>query len=507
MTFTEKFNFLMGLTHSNNKSLASAISVDSTMISKYKNGKCEKPRNKQTLRELSIYFAKELKADYQFSALADETGLNYLRQEHKESDVAHIIFEWLNGDVITTDPLILALNKNSSPWQNVHDYKNSPSLPLDGTETHIYYGPQGKYDAIRNFYNYLLELDNPETIYISSENATGWFLSDSVLNRQIQQITLQVIEHGYRICHILESPSADMSFYDNFMHWLPAYLTGKVDVYYYPGVRDHLYRKTLMVYPGVCTLFSSAISLLAEGEITITSSDERAHTIKRQEFNAIKAFCRPAMRTYASHDAIHSLFKTFFQAASDRLQLCRTLSPDTMPIAAILKDLNLEESDLAEEIRTNYNHRELAEAEIFSYPFLDICPLAPKHLIDQGKVPLLFPAILDQEDRRYTRHTYALHLRNILRLMNEYDNYTFIPVDYSEERAFTIYVRGEELGIVVRTQAPSMAFEFTHPDITLHLRHYLEQQAEQAHHRGLNRRMIKARLSEYIKELDQENEE
>ena len=68
MTFNDKFKFLMDITNTNNTTLATAINIDNSAVSLYRNGKRKCPRNKDVIRRMADYFAGSIKLNYQRKA-------------------------------------------------------------------------------------------------------------------------------------------------------------------------------------------------------------------------------------------------------------------------------------------------------------------------------------------------------------------------------------------------------------------------------------------------------
>ena len=72
--FSEKLSFLLYITETSNKELATALSVDASMISLMRTGKRKLSKNPEQARKIAVFFAKRCTAAFQRQALSEMLG-------------------------------------------------------------------------------------------------------------------------------------------------------------------------------------------------------------------------------------------------------------------------------------------------------------------------------------------------------------------------------------------------------------------------------------------------
>ena len=170
MIFSEKLTFLLKLTDTTNKQLASALAVDPSLISRMRQARRKPPQNNAHLAGMASYFAKKCTAHYQRSALAETVGQNRIKLLTKSDASSAILSEWLAGDTLSAgrriEQLVHEIAQNEPEDIRAVSVKAS-SLKGDAAHSHAYYGNAGKRAAVRAFYTYLLEVNAPCTICIT----------------------------------------------------------------------------------------------------------------------------------------------------------------------------------------------------------------------------------------------------------------------------------------------------------------------------------------------------
>lgn len=65
MEFFEKLNFLMDITNTTNSALARYVILDTSYISRLRNGKRQPPHNTKIINQMAAYFARNCSEEYQ----------------------------------------------------------------------------------------------------------------------------------------------------------------------------------------------------------------------------------------------------------------------------------------------------------------------------------------------------------------------------------------------------------------------------------------------------------
>ena len=150
-----------------------------------------------------------------------------------------------------------------------------------------YYGKEGKRAAARAVYQHLLSMENPCTVFLYSDESDDWISEDFDFLNNLQLWGLTLLQKGFRLCQIAPpAVSADMAF-ESLIRWTPLYMTGQVDAYFYPRLRDNVHRRTLLVIPGEIAMTSNSVASQRDCTVTILTADSRlteSYGIQFQEY-------------------------------------------------------------------------------------------------------------------------------------------------------------------------------------------------------------------------------
>ena len=146
----------------------------------------------------------------------------------------------------------------------------------------------------------LRQAEGPSSVLMVSDDNLEWLLSNYMLTRQLQSDLLELMNKGITFHQIMPAMNFINRYTEAMQFWLPMYATGQMKVYYYPRLRDNLYRRSIVIVPGRCVRISTAIGLGSSSDITMFSTDPelvKAFTVQFQEHLAL---CRPALLIHAS---------------------------------------------------------------------------------------------------------------------------------------------------------------------------------------------------------------
>ncbi len=245
----------MKLSNSTNSALSAYVKLDASHISRLRRGKRNAVKDENCLRLMAEYFARRCTRDYNRRALADVLGSNF--SALAEIDLPKALSEWLaekgdNGNASVSAFLtgLSNLPVKQSPPAITGDYscKNSES------DFDIYYGVPGMRKAAVAFLAEVLSQDSPRTLLLFSDEPTDWMTEDRQYAAEWAAMMAQVLAKGNRI-KVIHTVSRDL---DEMLHaigqWMPLYMTGSIEPYYYPKKRDGIFKKTLFIAPGVCAM-------------------------------------------------------------------------------------------------------------------------------------------------------------------------------------------------------------------------------------------------------------
>lgn len=498
MNFNDKFKFLMDITNTSNTALASAVGIDNSAVSLYRNGKRKCPRNKDVMRKMADYFAGSVKLNYQRKALALAADYSRFNHSRPVSEYSDMLYQWLTDELPMPNDLVDGiLNENvyPSPSGYIHGIRTIDVVP---NATSVLYRPEGKLQAIFSFVNYLLTLEDPKVVYVWVDDDIYSISDNKDIISSLQKLILSLIDYGYDICQISPSPANTTQFFEEFFYWVPAYLTGHVKSYYYPRMRDTLFSRINVVYPGYAAVYSDSLSSIPDKIFTVLTAESAIVSVKEIEFKTFLSYCHPTMNAYETAEEVSGCFQRILSAPVSHIQKGLSLPPTTMPEMLMNSFLNYNPDSLGVSMKTRYQRDKM----FGNMRNIDICPLATAAQVISGRVPVIFPVVKQEIPIYYTPITYALHLRNIVEIMDTYPDYFFVPIDYNPDDNLCIIVNEDTEALLIRTALPCMVFDFSHPQLVRNFQEYLYHIANDAGYADINRKKIRAQLIELIDILE-----
>ena len=332
MQFSIKLNFLMNITNTSNKELAEGISVDRSLISLLRNGKRKMPRNHEHIHRMASYFARHCSADFQFHALAEMLGKPEIRSNISTEALTDQLYQWMLGD---TPVLERVLERVTTPLSASAAPSLSSSEPmstmLDG-QTQFFYGNEGKREATRQIIHIARQLRQATSVYFISDVNLEWLFEDYQFMDEFSAALTYIFKKGFTLYHIMPSLNFMNRYVESLRYWLPIYASGQAKVYYYPRLRDNLYRRSLIIIPGHCAQVTTSIGDEID-LITVNSTDPKLVNAYDTQFQQELALCRPALTSYHNAQDFITCFRELLKDNSPVIHKVCKPAPYTLPQA------------------------------------------------------------------------------------------------------------------------------------------------------------------------------
>lgn len=501
MQFSNKLNFLMNITNTSNKELAEGISVDRSLISLLRSGKRKTPRNHDHIRHMASFFARRCSADFQFHALAEMLEKPELRSNAPTETLVDHLYRWMLGDT----PVLERLLENITPIPPVPDLPPEGALtqpPIQGDgQTQFFYGNQGKREATRQIINIAKQMDHASPIYFISDVNLEWLFEDYQFMSEFSAALSAIFQRGFTLYHIMPSLNFMNRYVESLRYWLPIYASGQANVYYYPRLRDNLYRLSLILLPGLCVQATTSIGDETD-LITVNSTDRQLVNAYDTQFHQELALCRPALITHKDPDEFITCFRTLLNDNSPVIHKVCKPAPYTLPRKVMdMYISNTENSDWKKALEMDRDDAELFEEKIARTGFIELCPLATAEDVRAGKVLFATNYKIHDTHPVYTPETYALHLEHILELMDKYENYHFVPVKPTERQDYNLFASESGLTLLVSNAQPAFMLEIRRPELSQACHEYLMRMADLVGYTGIRRSKIRMQIKELIQEL------
>lgn len=497
MEFCDKLNILMKITQSTNKGLAAEISVDPSLISLLRSGRRGLPRNRGHIRNMANCFASRCTADYQRQALAEMTGISSLKAEMPVSVLAIQLERWLTGEMDMVDKIVEGLQLDGHI-----DHHGGEILlkPIPKEETAFYCGDEGRQNAVRHFFSLIKE----GPVGICDNSDISWATGDYQFSLDVVKTIKEHLKRGNSFTQILPPMNRTDSYSESLKFMLPIYASGLAKVYYYPRLQNSPALISLAVAPGRCVMCTHGLQGSSSPQVTMVSANKQLTDAYTEQFKDFLAMCRPALDVHKDPAEFSGIISEMIAMEGAIYQKVAPISTSTMPTELI--DICAEKTqdptwkEAFHKLRGSVG---AFEARLKNSVFLDICRLSSPEKIRSGTVPIGCPYMPYEGHPCYTPETYAMHLKNILCLMDEYKNYTFLPISGERWPGYNLFVNDGGLALLARGEAPpAMIIELRRPEMVAACQEHLMRIAEQDGFSGISRDRIRIQINSLIRELE-----
>ncbi len=434
MEFCDKLDFLMNLTSSSNSALSLAVSLDPSHVSRLRRGGRRLPKRADFLLPMAHFFSRRILNEYQKKALGDALRIPG-EFPADENGRARLLYRFLSGEMDSDGPIEAFLEyfsqfqiKKAPP---AHRLEESGSVGLENTE--YYYGPEGKREAVLAFLTSVLSEKNPQTLLLYSDEEMSWLFDDAAFSKKWAYLLAQVLETGNTI-KIIHTISRSMDeVLTAIAKWLPIYMTGKIAPWYYPKIRDGIFRRTLFLAPRTSAVVSSSVQNRTHGMLNLYLNDPNAIAALIKEFNAYLSLCRPLMRIFTGREAgdFLSLLREFEAESVPAVLHPQYLSLLTLPRQEAESMMRRAEVD---GLLSGYIDRmRQFEETLQDHSLYEMICIPDAEMIRAGKVPLPLSDMAHHDGLYYTPGEFRLHLEHIIFLLRTYRNYHVMLRDYDGE--------------------------------------------------------------------------
>lgn len=482
--FRERLDFLMRLTNTHNSVLGRAVHVDASTISRLRSGKRDLPKKQDFVKPMSAFFARAIKDVYQLNSISESIIPGHPWPED-ENQAASLIQNWLLGKITVQDVAVSKLlveishfsfSQTSSelPAESVANFDEPEAPSVMGSS---YIGHEGKRSAVAAFLNAAIQNPVPTTLLLYSDESMQWLYEDAHFAQHWARLMKQVIANGNRI-RIIHTISRSLDeMLEAIFKWLPIYMSGAVEPYYFPRLRDGVFRRTLFITPGRAAVVSSSVGTRTEQSLNLLINDSRSLSALEYEFQNYFSQCLPLMCIMkAEHGTeVTRLLSELGAARGEAIVAHNGLSLATMPEEVAMSICSHNGNNAIMKLRAE-------QAEIFAKGIRDfgiheiIC-LPSAETMQSNRIPLTFPNILGMSGYSYTRTEFIQHLHAVLDLNRTQPNY-HISLSSSLLDNMLIYHK-EQVGVVVaRTDPQPIVFAFDEPIVTKAFGEYLHKQID-----------------------------
>ncbi|RJE46863.1 MULTISPECIES: transcriptional regulator [unclassified Dehalobacter] len=478
MTFAEKLDFLMNITKTSNSALAQHISVDASLISRFRRGERQPSRNANYLRTMSSYLAQRCTKAYQITAVFEQLNMLPTAESQIEQFKA-LIHQWLSGEIGNdTETVSEFLNelsnfkfKNLSLPESNEEPELAMELKMDGA---VFFGEEGKREAVSTFLTMLLSGKISQTLLLYSDERIDWLTGDYSFAKKWAALLRKAIIAGNRI-KIIHTVSRDLDeMLSAITQWMPIYMTGAVEPYYCPRKRDGIFGRTLFIAPLTAALTSTSVENKTANAANFLVTDKKTVSALTDEFDDYLSICRPLMNIYTpgsqqEYQKKYSLALTHFDSTeADTILKTESLSMVTMPSATFEHILTRIGSTEKRNILSYHKSRTRTfEKNLLQHQYYEIAALPDPVRMKKGELRIGFSSfIIHDQELYYTLEEYTAHLQHLIFLLENYENYHLRLVSKEEKKDYLIYAKDAVGVMIAKTSLPFVVFEVNESNMT-----------------------------------------
>lgn len=499
--FSYKLNFLMNMTNTSNSAMAHSISLDASHISRLRRGQRKLPKNQNFLVQMSEFFAHQIKDDYQKKVLLSAIQVQG-KNPVNEKAFAELIFGWLSEDNNRTEHsvenilnnfMLTTSSKEEMPIlaqeQEHIDFNNS---------NNFYYGIVGKREAIVRFLSMIVNEDVPQTLLLFSDEELSWLYEDTNFVKQWSALLKQVLLKGNRI-KIIHTVNRNINeMLEAVAKWVPVYMSGSIEPYYYPKLRDGIFKRTLFISPKTAAIVSTSIQENTNGMVNFFVTDERAIDALSQEYANHFSLCRPLMRIFnlITSERYWNIFSEIEEAKATTIMIGTVPSLMTMPYEIASGMSKSLKSKLL--IKINKKSVQSFTENITNHTVTEILSLPSIDQIVNGSVCVPLSDMIDGKGICYTKGEFRMHLENVVDLLKKFPNYNVL-LNKNNTENIMLYGK-EDIGVMItKCHFPSVVFAISEQNMTSAFWDYLLLAKNKASEH--NKKNVISQLNNIIEQL------
>ncbi|MFA9380152.1 MAG: hypothetical protein ACERKO_03730 [Acetanaerobacterium sp.] len=517
MEFYEKLSAVMSALAVSNSRLALALSVDTSLVSRWRKGTRVPGKNSGFIAAISRYFATVAKMEYQRVALCEIMGRRLGEHSMEETALAGALEQWLSykdgADAVDTflnELLLFQASAKTPSYPHAPAAKGCPSeqwVPSGevlGQE--VFYGTQGKQHAVVRFLSLVLLQKEPCTLLLYSDEDMEWLFRDKAFYRRWGCMMGKAIEKGcdIRIVHTISRDIVEML--SCIEAWLPLYLTGAIAPYYYPKYYKSIFCRTMFIASGIASVTSESLSSNSENTTNLFCTDKKMVASLEERFQGYLTDCRPLMRIITARNIRQSLnvLDEFGAEQSDMVYRADYLSPHTMPPALFASiaeraPLDISTQKILTKIQKKQSERLLNSIKQFTHT--EYLSLPDYEQIISGSVRVPYFGLLGVPTVFYRPKEYAQHLRAVVDLLKSQAGYSCY-ITGAGPIGVTLQAKEDVGALIVKSSAPPAIFALNQPNMAAAFYSHIEAEREKIPQDRRLRRYVTDTLGALITRLE-----
>lgn len=487
--FSDRLDFLLRLTNVSSSALARAISYDQSYISKLRSGKRKLPRNREFFDLAVPYLAKNLNTEQQ-RRMFSEVILDGNPAPEKRQQVEKLLMQWLcaedgaDGDSVyrlLLDASSLTRGRLKAAAAHPVPRVGEPAAASDPASVGAlpFYGNEGKRSAVELFLSRLCATGKAHSLLLYSDEDMSWLYEDEAFARRWSALLAELLQLGGRIKMIHTVSRNVTEMLEAVQKWMPLYLTGRIEPYFCPRLRDGVYRRSLFVARGHSALVSNSVMTGTEGMVNLLFDEPRVVAAFESEFENYFTLCRPLMQVYRSERDAEALRAELqrLDLGGGSFYLAQSLpSFFTMPKSVLTAISDGTGAETLEKLRARSAAAFAARMKA-GRQVVELLNLPDPSALKDGRASLPMWPLLGLGELSYDAKQLKRHLAAVLKLLEKYENYTVLLSDTISPELMVM--ASEHTGALLLCPLPAV-FSIGEQNLSTAMLEYLSRLAERA---------------------------
>lgn len=457
--FGEKLNAVMELAEISNIRLGNLVNIDTSYISRFRNGLRSPKSNPRTMDAICTALLRRLGNQNKIQQLAALMKVNTdaLTDEDETFSLFH---DWLYDTEKTDSSSVIEKLLENIDTFSIDAKTSLPSFEEVAAtvkcEDTVYFGSTGLQNAVIRFLGGVIS-DGGKELYLYSDQNMNW-LTDPEFRLKWAALMLGCVQKGIKI-HVIHNVDRDVSeIIEAIINWLPLYMSGMIRSYYCKKQKNSRFSNTIFLCPGVaCIKGSNVIGTEDQNGEYRYDTDPKILEIHQAAFRGLLDDAKQLVRIYGNLES-EGLIHTGY---SGMTVLGTALSFATMPketLVSILERCGADETVKNRAFSVWESRKRLLNVTLNESFVHEWIPVADEESLFGNKVLTDIPSL----NVAYTPKEYAEHIRNIMALSEEIPQYCFYALP-DAPFANTQIVLSDDLVTVSRLNAPQVTFLISHP--------------------------------------------
>lgn len=291
---SKKLDFLMNLTSTKNNMLARALNFDNSHISRIRSGERGLPKQRSFLEPAADFFAKRIKEPFQIKG-AEDMICPGRKWPESVSDQAALIAAWLaDSDLeyyFTGSSYLMQEASGEGAFGSIQN----PAF--------FYYGNEGKRQAAERLLTAALKSHTAEKLLLFSDEDMSWMTEDPSYFKKWGSLMMSNLKKGNQVCMIHNLSRNLGELMAAVSGWIPLYLTGGIEPWYCPKIRDGLFHQTRFIIQGREAAFGGYAGNDVQNAYTVYTEDREMLQLLEAQFQALLATSQPLMQVFTRTDS------------------------------------------------------------------------------------------------------------------------------------------------------------------------------------------------------------